>query len=202
MPPESRVRMAELQLETLQLETIRKLPKVLLHDHLDGSLRPRTIIELAEKTGETLPAYDTEELESWFHRGAHRGSLPLYLEGFAVTTAVMQTEEALQRTARERVEDLIEDGVVYAEIRFAPVLHLKKSLNLEQVVLSVLKGLDEGCYEKSIDCRLIICAMRDMTGEASLEMAELAANFRDRGVVGFDLAGDESGHPAKRHLEA
>lgn len=188
--------------DTLNLEMVRSLPKVSLHDHLDGGLRPATIVELAQQAGVTLPCEDPAELQSWFHRGANRGSLPLYLEGFAVTTAVMQTEDSLRRVAREKAEDLIADGVVYAEIRFAPILHVDGGLNLEQVMNSVLAGFREGTYGTTLECRVIVCALRSMDADASLEAAELAVQYRDRGVVGFDLAGDESGHPPKRHLEA
>ncbi len=185
-----------------QLDPIRRLPKVHLHDHLDGGLRPATIVELGKQQGVDLPTEDPTELKEWFHRGANRGSLPLYLEGFAVTCGVMQTEESLARVARERVEDLAADGVVYGEVRFAPILHLDQGLNLEQVVSSVLEGTKEGCAKTGCDVRIIICGMRHMDPSANLEMAELAVDFRDRGVVGFDLAGDESGHPPKRHIEA
>jgi adenosine deaminase len=149
-----------------------------------------------------LPTEDPGELESWFHRGANRGSLPLYLEGFAVTTAVMQTEESLRRVAREKAEDLAADGVIYGEVRFAPILHVDGGLNLEQVLQAVLEGTKEGCDRAGIDVRIIVCGMRHMDPSANLEMAELAVDFRDRGVVGYDLAGDEAGHPPKRHIEA
>jgi len=186
----------------LDLETIRGLPKVLLHDHLDGGLRPLTIIELARERKIELPSSDPEELEAWFFRGANRGSLPLYLEGFGVTCSLTQDTEALRRIALERVEDLAADGVVYAEIRFAPILHIQGGLNLEQVMESVLGGIHRGCEKTGIDARVIVCALRNMDPAISLEMAELAVDFRDRGVVGFDLAGDESGHPPKKHIEA
>ncbi|MFN0058722.1 MAG: adenosine deaminase [Planctomycetota bacterium] len=187
---------------SLDREFIRHLPKVHLHDHLDGGLRPTTILELASEHGIALPAAEPRELAAWFHRGAQRGSLPLYLEGFAVTTSVMQTKDALRRVARERAQDLGRDGVVYSEVRFAPILHLQRGLNLEEVVSAVLEGLEEGSRESGMVCRLIICAMRNMDSTVSLEMAELAVDFRDRGVVGFDIAGDEFGHPPKRHIEA
>ncbi len=185
-----------------ELERIRRLPKVHLHDHLDGGLRPETIVELAAEQGVDLPTRDPVELKEWFHRGANRGSLPLYLEGFAVTTGVMQTEESLRQVARERVEDLAADGVIYGEVRFAPILHVDGGLNLEQVVQAVLDGTREGCDQTGIDVRYLVCGMRHLEPEANLEMAELAVDFRDRGIVGFDLAGDESGHPPKRHIEA
>jgi adenosine deaminase len=185
-----------------ELEPLRRLPKIHLHDHLDGGLRPATIVELAAAQGVELPTEDPGELESWFHRGANRGSLPLYLEGFAVTTAVMQTEESLRRVAREKAEDLAADGVIYGEVRFAPILHVDGGLNLEQVLQAVLEGTKGGCDRAGIDVRIIVCGMRHMDPSANLEMAELAVDFRDRGVVGYDLAGDEAGHPPKRHIEA
>src|SRR5262245_34753370 len=180
---------------------IRSLPKVLLHDHLDGGLRPQTIIELARDQGYTsLPTADPGELADWFHRGAQRGSLPLYLEGFAHTCGVMQTEDALERVAYEMMEDMRDDGVVYVETRFAPVFHTGKGLHRDGVVAAVLKGLERGRREFGVDYGLIICAMRNM--KTSEEMAELAVDFRDRGVIGFDLAGEEGGYPPKKHIDA
>jgi len=180
---------------------LKRLPKVLLHEHLDGVLRPKTVVELARsaKYGQ-LPAKDPEDLARWFHQGANQGSLPKYLEGFAHTIAVMQTEEALERVAYEQAEDLSRDGVVYFETRFAPVFHTQKGLSHQQVVSSVLKGLERGRKDFGISSGLIICAMRNM--DVSLEMAELAVDFRERGVVGFDLAGEEGGFPPKKHVEA
>lgn len=183
-------------------EMIHKIPKVELHDHLDGGVRPNSIVDLADKLEVELPAKSSEDLASWLHRGADRKNLGLYLEGFGLTIAVMQTREALYRVAYEAIEDLADDNVVYAEIRFAPIQHLQKGLNLEAVVKSVLSGLEAGKREKGPEFGLILCAMRDQDAEASLEVAELAVAFRDRGVVGFDIAGDEYGHPPKRHLDA
>jgi adenosine deaminase len=180
---------------------IRSLPKVLLHDHLDGGLRPQTVIELAKDIGyNKLPSDNAGKLQEWFHRGARRGSLPLYLEGFVHTCAVMQTEEALERVAYEMMEDMHNDGVVYVETRFAPVFHTEKGLHWEEIVASVLKGLERGKKEFRVEYGLIICAMRNM--KLSQEMAELAIDFRERGVVGFDLAGEEGGYPPKKHVDA
>src|SRR5216683_4781015 len=180
---------------------LQSLPKVLLHEHLDGVLRPKTVIELARSAKyDQLPAEDPDELARWFHQGANQGSLPKYLEGFAHTIAVMQTEEALQRVAYEQAEDLSRDGVVYFETRFAPVFHTQKGLTHQQIVSAVLKGLERGRKDFGIASGLIICAMRNMN--TSLEMAELAVDFRARGVVGFDLAGEEGGYPAKKHVDA
>ena len=182
------------------LEMIKKIPKVELHDHLDGGVRASTIIELAAEQNIELPTYDPDDLAAWFQRGADRKSLALYLEGFGVTLAVMQTPEALERIACETIEDLAADSVVYAEIRFAPVLNQQQGLNLETVVESVLRGLEAGKRKTGVDYGLILCAMRNQS--VSLETAELAVSFRGKGVVGFDLAGDEYGHPPKRHLDA
>lgn len=181
--------------------TIRTLSKVLLHDHLDGGVRPQTIIELArDQKYKELPTSDAGELAAWFHRGAQRGSLPLYLEGFAHTCGVMQTEEALERVAYEMLEDMRHDGVVYVETRFAPVFHTAKGLHWDDVVTAVLKGLERGKKDFGVEFGVIICAMRNM--KLSEEMAELAVDFRDRGVVGFDLAGEEGGFPPKKHVDA
>jgi len=183
-------------------EIIRKVPKVELHEHLDGGLRPETIIELAKERNIEIPSMNPKELADWFHRGCNEKSLSLYLDTFKVTTAVMQDKESLFRVAKEEVEDLAKENVVYAEIRFAPELHTKGGLNLEEVVSTVLKGLQAGRKETGMEFGLILCAMRHERPELSLEIAELAVAFRERGVVGFDLAGDEYGHPAKKHLEA
>jgi adenosine deaminase len=180
---------------------LRSLPKVLLHEHLDGGLRPTTVIGLARSAKyDQLPSEDPEELARWFHQGANQGSLPKYLKGFAHTIAVMQTEEALERVAYEQAEDLSRDGVVYFETRFAPIFHTRKGLSHQQVVSAVLNGLERGRRSFGISSGLIICAMRNM--DVSLEMAELAVDFRERGVVGFDLAGEEGGYPPKKHVEA
>ncbi len=182
-------------------EAIREMPKVQLHDHLDGGLRPETVIELAKgQKYDSLPTTDPVELGEWFHRGANRGSLPLYLEGFAHTCGVMQTPDALERVAYEMMEDMKNDGVVYVETRFAPVFHTDKGLHWEEVVASVLRGLERGKKDFGVGYGLIISAMRNMN--LSEEMAQLAVDFRDRGVVGFDLAGEEGGYPPKKHVEA
>jgi adenosine deaminase len=174
---------------------------VLLHDHLDGGLRPATVVELAKDQGYAgLPTTDPVELGRWFHASAASGSLPLYLRGFAHTISVMQTPEAVERVAYECGADLAEDGVVYAESRYAPIFSTQKGMNLEQVLASIAKGFERAQREHGIVMRQIVCAMRDRTD--SLEMAELAVSFRDRGIVGFDIAGEEAGHPPKVHLEA
>ena len=187
--------------ELTRVVSIQKLPKVLLHEHLDGGLRPSTVIELAKETGyQGLPTTDPTDLATWFHRGAQRGNLPEYLEGFQHTTGVMQTPEALERVAFEFIEDMFHDGVVYAEVRFAPVFHTSAGLTQEEVVHAVIRGLKRGERTYGVQWGLIICAMRHMKN--SLEAAELAIRCRDEGVVGFDLAGGEDGFPPKKHVEA
>jgi len=185
----------------LTKEIINSVPKVLLHDHLDGGLRPKTIIELAENLNyKKLPTKDPEELASWFHSGANKGSLVEYLKGFEHTTAVMQTKDGLERAAYEMLEDMKRDGVAYVETRFAPVYHTTKGLYLEDTVTAVLSGLEKGKNKFGVGYGLILCGMRNMKN--TLEIAELAVNFRNDGVVGFDLAGEEGGYPPKKHLEA
>jgi adenosine deaminase len=183
------------------LDRIRSAPKVLLHDHLDGGLRATTIVELAEETGyRDLPTSDPGELEAWMTRGASRKDLVLYLETFAHTVGVMQTHEGLVRVARECAEDLADDGVVYAEVRFAPELHLTRGLSLDQVVEAVQEGFRLGSDDRPITVRTLLTAMR--TAARSLEIAELAVRWRNRGVCGFDIAGAEAGFPPTRHLDA
>jgi adenosine deaminase len=180
---------------------LQTIPKVVLHDHLDGGLRPQTIVDLARENGYSkLPTLDAAELQEWFHRGARRGSLPLYLEGFAHTCGVMQTEESLERVAYEMMEDMFRDGVVYVETRFAPVFHTTKGLHWDEVMNAVLKGLERGRKDFGVEFGLIVSAMRNM--RLSQEMAELAVDFRERGAVGFDLAGEEGGFPPKKHVDA
>jgi len=187
----------------LKKDFLRTLPKVLLHDHLDGGVRAKTVIELAkEYKYKKLPTTNPRELAEWFHRGANRGSLPLFLEGFEHTCGVMQTEESLERVAYEMMEDMKNDGVVYVETRFAPVFHTDKGLHLETVVKSVLKGLERGKQDFGVHYGLILCALRHMKPDISIEIAELAVDFRNQGVVGFDLAGEEGGYPPKKHVEA
>jgi adenosine deaminase len=186
---------------TPTLELIREAPKVLLHDHLDGGLRPRTIVELAEETGYTdLPTADPGELGDWMTQGADRQDLLLYLETFAHTVGVMQTRDSLARVARECAEDLAADGVVYAEVRFAPEQHLERGLGLDEVVEAVQGGFREGAERTGIRIGTLLTAMR--TAARSLEIAELAVRWRDQWVVGFDIAGAEAGNPPTRHLDA
>ena len=183
------------------LDQIVRAPKVLLHDHLDGGLRAGIIVELADETGyRELPTTDPDELSSWMTRGASRKDLVLYLETFAHTVGVMQTRDALIRVARECAEDLAADGVVYAEIRFAPELHLARGLQLDEVVDAVQEGFRQGSTNRAIVVRTLLTAMR--TAAHSLEIAQLAVRWRGLGVCGFDIAGAEAGYPPTRHLDA
>jgi adenosine deaminase len=181
---------------------LRRMPKVLLHDHLDGGLRPRTVIELARANKVELPTMDEAELGRWFHEGAKVGNLAKYLEAFSVTCSVMQHAESIERVAEEMLEDMAADGVAYVETRFSPLFHTEGGLKHHQVLESVLKGLERGREAYGVRWGVIVCAMRSMDPMTSLEMAELAVAYRGRGVVGFDLAGDELGHPPKHHLDA
>jgi adenosine deaminase len=185
----------------LTIEQLRTVPKVLLHDHLDGGLRPETIVELARETGyQGLPSSDVAELSRWMAGVARRGQLELYLEAFQHTVGVMQTRDALIRVAAECAEDLAADGVVYAEVRFAPELHVTRGLSLDQVVEAILAGFRRGSAGRGITVYALLTAMR--TAARSLEIAELAVRHRDEGVVGFDIAGAEAGSPPSRHLDA
>jgi adenosine deaminase len=191
---------------SLTEEQIRVVPKVLLHDHLDGGLRPTTIVDLASEYGYPgLPTRDPQELGRVLAAGANRGHLNLYLEAFRHTVGVMQERDALVRVAAECAEDLAADGVAYAEVRFAPELHTERGLSLEAVVDAVLDGFRLGAATASAAGRPIrvvalLTAMR--TAARSLEIAELAVRFRNEGVVGFDIAGAEKGWPPSRHLDA
>lgn len=197
---------------TLQGVSLRSLPKVSLHDHLDGGLRPATIVELAAEIGYELPvettgdaAADAASLGEWFATQANSGSLVQYLTTFDVTTAVMQTHDALVRVARECVEDLAADGVVWGEIRWAPEQHLQQGLSLDEAVEAVQEGLDAGVEAargagQSIRVGQLVSAMRH--ADRGLEIAQLALRHRDTGTVGFDIAGAEAGFPPARMTEA
>ncbi|WP_157155284.1 adenosine deaminase [Diaminobutyricimonas sp. LJ205] len=185
--------------------SISALPKVSLHDHLDGGLRPQTIIELADVIDFALPETDAEALRSWFAEKSDSGSLVEYLKTFDITTAVMQTKEGLERVAREFVQDLGHDGVIYGEIRWAPEQHLARGLSLDEVVEAVQEGLEAGVADVAATGRRIrvgqlVTAMRH--ADRGMEIAELAVRHRDRGVVGFDFAGAEAGFPASKAKDA
>jgi adenosine deaminase len=180
---------------------IERAPKVLLHDHLDGGLRPTTVIELANEYGYSdLPTTDPDDLATWFNRGAKRNDLVLYLETFAHTVGVMQDRDAIERVAYECAEDLATDNVVYAEVRFAPELSTEKGLSLDEVMEAVLAGFRRGSEDTGLTIYAIASAMR--TAARSYEIAEVAVRHRDAGVVGFDIAGAEAGYPPSRHLDA
>jgi adenosine deaminase len=186
-------------------QVIARVPKVLLHDHLDGGLRPATILDIAAQVGHELPADAPENLAAWFHNAAGSGSLERYLTTFEHTVAVMQRREDLVRVARECALDLAADGVVYAEVRYAPELHLDGGLTLDEVVTAVQAGFTEGEQEAAdagtpVRIGTLLTAMRHAA--RSREIAELAVRHRDHGVVGFDIAGAEAGYPPSRHLDA
>jgi adenosine deaminase len=190
----------------LSPDSLRRAPKVLLHDHLDGGVRPATVVELAERVGyRHLPSTDVAELARWFREASGSGSLERYLETFGHTVAVMQTAEGIARVAQECAEDLADDGVVYAEVRWAPEQHTDRGLSLEEVVDAALLGFRRGeaaAAERGHRIRIgaLVTAMRHAA--RSREIAELAVEYRDRGVVGFDIAGAEAGFPPTRHLDA
>jgi adenosine deaminase len=190
----------------LTSDTIREAPKALLHDHLDGGLRPATVIDLAREYGyRDLPTEDVDELSTWFRRGADRKSLELYLETFQHTFGVMQHYDAIVRVAAECAEDLAADGVVYAEVRYAPELSVEQGLTLDEVVKANLEGFRIGAQRaaaagRTITIRALVTAMRQAA--RSKEIAELAVRWRDEGVVGFDIAGPEAGYRPSRHLDA
>jgi adenosine deaminase len=192
--------------EKLTFDVIKTVPKVLLHDHLDGGVRPSTVADLAIKNGyKDLPTNDPLNLAKWFRQACDSGSLEKYLETFAHTVGVMQNGESIKRVAFEAGEDLANDGVVYAEIRFAPELHQNNGLTLDQVVEAVINGFSEAEVQmknegKPIVLRALLTAMR--TAARSSEIAELAVKWREKGVVGFDIAGKEAGFPPTRHLDA
>lgn len=190
---------------TLTRDLLAAMPKVLLHDHLDGGLRPATLIELAAEIGHELPSTDPDTLQAVFVANANSGDLVRYLEAFAHTTAVMQTAPHLTRIAREAVVDLAADGVIYAELRYAPEQHLAGGLTLQQVVEAVQQGIEEGVTEaaeagRTIRAAALLCAMRHL--DRATEIAELTVANRGVNCVGFDIAGPELGFPPSRHREA
>jgi adenosine deaminase len=191
---------------SLTTDTLLQAPKVLLHDHLDGGVRPATVVDLAAESGyQGLPTTDVGELSQWFYEAANSGSLERYLETFAHTVGVMQSADALRRIAAECAEDLARDGVVYAEVRYAPELHVAQGMELGEVVEAVNEGFREGERRAAeaghvIRVGALLTAMRHAA--RSMEIAELVVRYRDEGVAGFDIAGAEAGHPPTRHLDA
>ena len=186
----------------LTLGDIQKLPKTDLHVHLDGSLRLGTMLELAEQQGAALPADTPEGLFEALHCGENTGSLVEYLKAFDTTLKVLQTEDALYRVAYELAEDAAEENVRYMEVRYSPMLHTRAGLRLTTVVEAVLAGLWEAQKTHGIVCNVILCGIRNISPESSVEMAQLAVAYKNRGVVAFDLAGAEYDYPAKHHVKA
>jgi adenosine deaminase len=192
----------DMEQKKLPLEFFQRLPKTDLHVHLDGSLRLETILDLAEQQGVELPANDAAGLRSFMHLGENCGSLVEYLKAFDVTLRVMQTEEALYRTAYELAEDVARENVRYMEVRYSPMLHARRGLKMTAVVESVLAGLRAAQAKYGVESNVILCGIRHISPETSLEMAELCVAYKGRGVVGYDLAGAEYDHPAKHHKAA
>ncbi|MDB4883727.1 MAG: adenosine deaminase [Gemmatimonadetes bacterium] len=185
----------------LDRELLRRLPKAELHCHLDCSLRPATMLDLAMEQGTVMPADDPASLRAYMRVDDAR-DLEDYLERFAITLSVLQTESALERAAYELAEDAARDGVRYIEVRYAPILNVRGGLSLEQAVEAPLRGLERAERDHGIVGRVILCAIRNMMPSLSREVAELAVGYRHRGVVGFDLAGGEARNPARLHAEA
>jgi adenosine deaminase len=192
---------SELQTE-IPFELIQRLPKTDLHCHLDGSLRLDTVIDLAKKQGVSLPTFDRTELFHMLYAGEHVTSLDDYLRAFDITLSVMQVEEGLERAAFELAEDAWHENVKYIEVRYSPLLHTRSGLRPAQVVEAVLRGLRTAKRQFGIRYGLILCAIRTLGPESSLRIAELCVAFKNRGVVGFDLAGSEVNNPAKVHRAA
>jgi adenosine deaminase len=185
----------------LTQELLRRLPKAELHCHLDGSVRPGTMLDIAAQTGTSMPAADPDSLRRYMRVDDAR-DLEDYLERFAVTLSVMQTQSALERIAYELAEDAARDGVRYIEVRYAPILNVREGLTLEEAVEAPLRGLARAERDHDVVARVIVCAIRNFAPNVSRELAELAVAYRDRGVVGFDLAGGEARNPARLHAEA
>jgi adenosine deaminase len=193
---------ADLGQPHLPLEFFQKLPKTDLHVHLDGSLRLETILDLARVHKVELPSTDPALLRKSMNLGQNCGSLVEYLKAFDVTLRVMQHEDALYRVAYELAEDVAKENVRYMEVRYAPMLHTRLGLKITSVVEAVLAGLRAAHDSLGVESNVILCGIRNISPESSLEMAELAVAYKSRGVVGFDLAGAENDHPAKHHKKA
>ena len=189
-------------MSTLPFEFFERLPKTDLHVHLDGSLRADTILELARDQGVELPASDAAGLKCKLSEYSNAGSLTEYLKAFGITLSVLQTEEGLYRAAYELAKDAAAENVRYMEVRYSPMLHTQKGLRHTQVVEIVLRGLHDAELDHGIESRIIICGIRNISPQSSLEMAELTVAYKGRGVVGFDLAGAEADNPPQEHAEA
>ena len=183
-------------------ELLKDIPKADLHVHLDGSLRVSTLIDLAKKQNIALPTFNHDELAKVVKSGIHCRNLTEYLQGFEITLSVMQEPEALYRIAYELAEDAAEENIWYMEVRFSPILHIQRGLKLTTIVDSILEGLQEAERKFKIKTGIIICGMRNINPETSLNLADLAVFYKNKGVVGFDLAGQEENYPAKDHKEA
>ncbi len=183
-------------------DLLHKLPKVELHCHLDGCLRPESVLDVALADGVKLPSFDLDELSSHLRIGEKRGSLEDYLERFDITLSVMQTPESLKRFAYELIEDAAEENVRYMEVRYSPILHQQKGMTLDMAVESVKEGLKKGEKDFGVKSGIIVCGIRSISPEISLKLADLAVQYKNKGVVGFDLAGAEENFPAKEHREA
>ncbi len=183
-------------------EIIKRLPKVELHCHLDGSLRPESILDIALKDKVELPSFNLDELSSFLKIGMNRGSLDDYLKRFDITLSVMQTPESLTRFSYELIEDVAAENVRYIEVRYSPILHQENGMSLDMAIDSVKKGLRKGERDFGVKARIIICGIRSISPEISLKLADLAVKYKNKGVVGFDLAGSEENFPAKKHKKA
>ncbi|OQC09729.1 MAG: Aminodeoxyfutalosine deaminase [Candidatus Cloacimonetes bacterium ADurb.Bin088] len=183
-------------------ELIEKLPKTDLHVHLDGSLRISTLIELAKEQNIQLPTTDPDEMRKLIVCGEHTSSLEEYLRGFPIVNLVLQTKDSLRRAAYELAEDAARENVRYMEVRYSPILHTNRGLKLTEISQAVIDGLRRAEREFKIKTGVIICGIRDMDPTSSLKLAELAIAFKNKGVIGFDLAGGEYNNPAKAHKEA
>ena len=189
-------------MKSISKELLLQLPKVELHCHLDGSLRVSSILDQAKIDNIKLPFKNYDDLTAYFKIGENRGSLEDYIKRFDITLCVMQTPKALSRFAYELIEDVSKENVRYIEVRYSPILHTKKGMALEEALESVRKGLKRGEKDFGVKSGIIVCGIRHISPEASLKLADLAVRYKNRGVVGFDLAGSEENFPAKEHREA
>lgn len=179
----------------LDINFIKKMPKVLLHEHLDGGVRPQTIIDIARKNSINLPFYDPVDISKWFIEQSNLGDLHKCLATFDVSCSVMQDKQSLVRIAFEFIEDMFLDGIIYAEVRFCPYLHIQNGLSLDNVIEAVLTGLNEGKEKYKVDYGVLICGIRNFTSEINLEMAKLTLKYKNQGVVGYDFAGADLNYP-------
>ncbi len=189
-------------MDQMTLEEIQQLPKAELHVHLDGSIRPETLLDLAKKQNIDLPFSDVPSLRKYLQVGKVVTDLEAYIKRFDITLSVMQTENALFRTAFELAEDAARENIRLLEMRFSPILHTKKGLNMETIMDATIEGLRAAENKYNIRTGVIVCGIRHMEPETSLQLAELTVAYKNRGAIGFDLAGAEYNYPAKHHVEA